>query len=429
MDFLHYLRARNWPTLLGYVLFIGMMSVGYYYNVTFVQLGLKDLGERILGLERTTVAAQMALLALITCVVALMTGWWMQRRGWGRSLPVKLRLAFGVVVLQTLLTVATPWILNSTLFLLWIVLTSVSLGVGVPAMFSMTVDLIPVRDRGYVAAVITALSYLAAAALANDWTVGTFTRQMLLIMPPGALLVGLLAFKRFDFMDQLAQQHRQPRFAHGRFVRATDEATRPSRRLMAFILFMFAVYFVDSLGFLRLVDTPIFMSGTWQSQALGARMFIGLAHVVAAAIAGILYAALSERSLLMWSLGIFALTHFMTMFQARLLPDNDATLGMPLLYATAVSLYTVLNFAVWADLSTPRTISLNSALGVALSGWTATFISTALAIQWQAGGMPLERHLALVDAAAMIFFVFMLVLSLCPVGGFRPGPLLREVET
>lgn len=46
MDLFQYVRARNWPVVAGYLFFIGMMAVGYLYNVTFVQLGLVDLGLR-----------------------------------------------------------------------------------------------------------------------------------------------------------------------------------------------------------------------------------------------------------------------------------------------------------------------------------------------------------------------------------------------
>jgi hypothetical protein len=56
MDFWLHLKARNWPVMAGYLLFIGMMAVGYFYNVTFVQLGLKDLGERVLALSPAAVA-------------------------------------------------------------------------------------------------------------------------------------------------------------------------------------------------------------------------------------------------------------------------------------------------------------------------------------------------------------------------------------
>ena len=42
MTFWQFVRERNAPALLGYALFTGMLSAGYYYNLTFVQLGLEQ---------------------------------------------------------------------------------------------------------------------------------------------------------------------------------------------------------------------------------------------------------------------------------------------------------------------------------------------------------------------------------------------------
>jgi len=151
------------------------------------------------------------------------------------------------------------------------------------------------------------------------------------------------------------------------------------------------------------------------------RLFIGLTHVVTALIAGVLYTALGERQLFLWIFGLFALTHLMYAIDIRtpdLIESGGNSLSSAMIYATAVSLYTVVNFALWADVSTPRTISRNTALGVALSAWTATFLSTALAGQFQAAGMSLEEHINLVDALALVFF-----LALLAVAYFRPaGP-------
>jgi hypothetical protein len=91
--------------------------------------------------------------------------------------------------------------------------------------------------------------------------------------------------------------------------------------------------------------------------------------------------------------------------------EGEITLALPMLYALAVSLYTVVNFAIWADLSTPETIPMNAALGVALSAWTATFLSTGLAIFWQGQGMTLERHIQIVDSVAMIAFIGLILLA------------------
>jgi len=413
MIFFSHLRRRNWPTILGYLLFIGMMAMGYYYNVTFIQLGLIDLGERRLGLSESAVAAYMAALALVTCVVALVTGFLLQRRPPLRSLHARLRLVFTVVVVQTVLTAVATLVNSQLLFLLWIIVASAALGVGMPVTFSLTVDLIPVRDRGYVAALITALAYFAAAAIPSDWRIEQFQFQLLLPMVGGAVTMAPLSFGRFPFVNVWAQQHRRPGFAYGRFVRvAADGKMRVSRRLIVLIALMFGIFFIDSLGFLRIVHTPAYVASTWRAPELAPHLVIAATHVVAALIAGVLYTALDERHLFLWIFGIFALVHFMYTFPFRF--GGGGQLAPAMLYAIAVSLYTVINFAIWADISTPNTIYRNAAVGVALSGWTATFISTALATYWRLSGISVDQHLRWVNAIAILFFLTLLSLPFLP---------------
>lgn len=412
MELLRYIKERNWATLFGYALFIGMLAVGYYYNVTFVQLGLVDLGERLIGMTRREVANNMAYLALFTSAVALFLGVWMMKRGWSRRFIIKLRLAFAVIAVQTVLTAVAPFIRSEEVFFAWIVIASLALGVGVPVTFGMTVDLIPRRDRGYVAAIITAIAYFAAPVLSAPWDIENFSRQMLVIMIPGLPVLGLLAFKRLAFIDRLAEQHKNPDFYYGRYVRRDQTGGgRISWRLVGLIILMFGVFFVDSLGFLRMTETPFLMESAWTSPELGPRLLLGWIHVAAALVGGILYTSLPGRSLFLWVFGLFGLVHLMYTFPFRFGSPDAPPFAMPMLYAVAVSLYTVINFAIWADVSTPRTISRNAALGVALSGWSATFISTALAIRWEAAGVPLEQHLRIVDSLAVLFFLGMLLLS------------------
>lgn len=421
MDFLRYVRARNWPVVAGYLLFTGMMAIGYFYNVTFVQLGLKDLGERALALAPMAVAQHMAVLALLTCIVALAAGWAMTRRGWGIGLHARLALALGVILAQTALTAVAPRVASQPQFLLWIVACSLALGVGVPATFSLTTDLIPVRDRGMAAAVITAAAYFAAAAFPGGWQIEPFSRAMLWIMIPGAAALGgivALALSGRTFVArwaaELAQNHQKDRFGHGRFVQ--HNGGRINGRFLGFLALMFGIFFIDSLGFLRIIDTPILVDGAWQSPQQTPRLILAVTHVVAALVAGVLYTYLDERTLFYWIFGLFALTHLSYTFRVWLLPETTMTaLGTPVLYATAVSLYTVVNFALWADFSTPQTAPRNTAVGVALSGWTATFLSTALAIRWHSGGMPLDEHLRIVQALALLFFLGMLVFAVRPV--------------
>ena len=51
-------QALNLPRLFGFLLFVGMMAAGYYYNLTFVQLGLDDFGTRWLGLSEAWLPAR-----------------------------------------------------------------------------------------------------------------------------------------------------------------------------------------------------------------------------------------------------------------------------------------------------------------------------------------------------------------------------------
>jgi MFS family permease len=389
-----------------------MMAAGYYYNLTFVQLGLEDFGTRWLGLSEASVARDMALLALLTCGIALIFGWWMKLQGWGFQFRKKLQVSLGVVVTQTFLTTVLPAVHNEAGFIAWLVLVSVTLGIGVPVMFSLTTDLVPVKQRGVAAALVTALAYTAAEMLSDAWTFEFFRERLLWVLALGSLGMGVLAFIRHPWLDVLAQQHKDPRFGIGRFVRRKKGGVlRPSRRIRGLILVMFGIYFIDSLGFLRLLKVPGFMEETWQSPLITERIFIAVTHVVGALIAGVLYSALSERQLFTWILGLFALTHLQYSLHIRVTGDAQVALAMPMLYALAVSLYTVINFAIWADLSTPETISMNSALGVALSAWTATFLSTGLAIYWQGQGLSLVRHIQIVDSLAILLFLAMIMLA------------------
>ncbi|HEX2916127.1 MAG TPA: hypothetical protein VH186_35535 [Chloroflexia bacterium] len=208
-------------------------------------------------------------------------------------------------------------------------------------------------------------------------------------------------------MEKLERQQALPQFGLDRFLRQDERTGRPTanKKFFGFVLFLFAIYFIDSLGFLRLIFTPQYMETTWQAPELGPHLFIGGVHVVGAIIAGVLYSELDEKALLLWIFGIFSLVHLIYLFEMRFSPEGNAPLAMPMLYALAVSLYTVLNFALYSDLSTPETASLNAALGAALSGFSATFISTALAVQWQLSGMELATHLSLVASLAMVFFL------------------------
>jgi hypothetical protein len=171
---------------------------------------------------------------------------------------------------------------------------------------------------------------------------------------------------------------------------------------------MFGVFFVDSLGFLRIIETPAYIYTSWQSPDFGVHLLIGGVHVLTAAMGAVLYANFGRRWLFLLVFGLFGFTHLMYVFDVRAGLGN-APLLMPLFYAGAVSFYTVLNFAIWPDMATRETIGRHSAIGVGLAGFLATFLSTAVVLFLDSIELPLASHLNVVDALALLLFVTLLV--------------------
>jgi MFS family permease len=410
--FIEYVRRGEWATIVGYVLFVVLMAAGYYYNITFVQLGLIDLGVRLVGMTRTQVSMWMAGLALLTFVTAISAGVTMDRCGWSTDLWTKLRLLFAVVVVQFVLTVVAPHVRSVPAFGAWIVVGSLSLGVGFPVSFSLAIDLIPVPDRGHIAAIITAVTYFAANAYPLDWSIDVFSQLLTAAMLPGVVVLGVLVSGRVtllnDLVDQLADQHEQ--FGTGRFCHPTPVGTRT----LAFwspVVLMFGVFFVDSLGFLRIIETPALVLSSWQSPDLSTRLAIAVVHAVGALMAGVLYVNFDRNGLFLWVFALFSLTYVLYTTDLRvaaLFPGaagGDASILNPLLYSLTVSFYTTLNFALWPDLSTAETIGTHSAIGIGMAGWLATFLSTAVSLYLDATEVGLLSHLNLVNALALLLFV------------------------
>jgi len=405
---------NRWHVAAGYGLYTAILTAGYYYNLTFVQLGLIDLGERRVGLPGTTVSMTMGGLALGALAVALLMGWTMDRRGWGGALRVKLRILFAVVVVQAALTVAAPFVVAAGPFFGWVAVCSISIGTGIPVTFSLMLDLIPVRHRGHVAATTAGLAFFVAAIYPREWRIEEFATVMTWGMVPAAAIFGVLAFGRRGaparLVDTLADG--AARHGPGRFVRPPHR--RSNAVFWGLVAVMFAVFFIDSLGFLRIIEAPTYILSSWQSPETGPRLFIGVTHVVGAAMAGVLYMSFDRPWLIVWILGLFAFTHLLYTSHLLVGPSGmDPPLILPLFYVLAVSFYTTLNFALWPDLSTAEDIGMRTALGVGVSGWLASFLSTALALYSRSEGLSLLSHLRLVNALALLLAVGVPVALYC----------------
>lgn len=407
MQATEYLRRREWIPLLGYGLFVSVLAAGYYYNLTFVQLGLIDLGTRVVGLSRFRVSVWMAALALVAFAVALLAGVLLDRTGVSRNLRAKLRLLWVVVLAQLALTLTAPLLQTNLQFGGWVLCCAAAIGVGMPTTFSLAVDFVPVEDRGPVAAATTAVAYFLANVYPTQWRIESFSLVMSAAMIPAVVVLGILAFRHTGIVETLAVNHERDDFGIGRFCRPRPVRTR-SYEFWSVVFLLFGVFFIDSLGFLRIIETPAYIYTSWQSPDFGVHLLIGAIHVLTAVMAGILYTNFDRRWLFVLVFGLFGFTHLMYVFDIRA-GVGDAPLLLPLFYAGAVSFYTVLNFAIWPDLSTPDTIGRHSAIGVGLAGFLATFLSTAVVLYTESENVPLDTHLNAVNALALLFFFLLLV--------------------
>ncbi|HEX6129603.1 MAG TPA: MFS transporter [Candidatus Limnocylindria bacterium] len=406
--------GRTPSTWFGATLLIGLLTGGYVYNLTLIQLGLPDFGTRVLGLPRADVAWMMAGLAVVTALTAVAVAGAMLRSG-RTSFRAKLRIASVSAAGQVVLTMVLGLVGDAVGLWAWMLVAGALLGAGIPAAFGLVVDLVPVRWRGYVAAAATAIAYALAATLSGEWRAESFVALLLPPMGVGAAILLVFAFWRMPFADVLGSHQRDARYGVGRYAGAGGQ-------LVPALIALFVIFFIDSFGFLRLVETPAYLNAAWQSGETGDRVLIAGAHVLGALVAGVLYTHLGHRSLLGWIFGIFALVHLMYLFDVRLMGGGSQALAMPALYALGVSLYTVVNFAIWADLSNARTVVMLSAIGVAASAWTATFLSTALAITWNQT-RPLEEHLEWVAALALVGLLIVAVVQVY--GRRRPESRVR----
>ena len=103
----------------------------------------------------------------------------MSAREWGRRFVFKLRVVFLIILGQLILTSLTFLVRTPGAFYAWVIACSILLGMGVPLTFSFTVDLIPHRDRGEAAALVTAIAYLAANLIPASWQVEDFVVTLL----------------------------------------------------------------------------------------------------------------------------------------------------------------------------------------------------------------------------------------------------------
>nr|MDO8111715.1 hypothetical protein [Candidatus Sigynarchaeota archaeon] len=349
---------------IGQFLVISLMIGAYVYNIGFIQLGIPNLGKIKLGIDPNIMGFYMALLAIITASIAVIWGYHLNKKN--LSVLKKIDLTLVATFLQLLLTIwaglmMDPWQLPE-----WIVLTSVVLGLAIPVSFSLMFDVIPRKNRGLVAGLIAGLAFFLANTSPFPWTIDGFVQESLVSMIPGLLVFALI--RLFGKMPSCFPKHTDIEAHEGRFA---------SHNIILVLVLMFTIFFVDSLGFLRIIAEPAIYNQTWHS-SIETRGILAVVHLITGIGAGFLYARKNE-----WTTGILALLLLMIadaffLLETSLMPSTTILL-IASVYCSAVSTYTAINFAIWADISNKDNAVKNAALGIGIGGWLSTFLSTMVA--------------------------------------------------
>ena len=373
-------------TYIGHLLVIGFMVGGYIYNVKFIQVGIPHLGEVKLGISPPEMGGLMALLAIITTVVAIIWGIQLGKLKWNVHQKIDAIIVVGIA--QLVLTLGAPLIPEKFTLTTWIILTSTTLGFAIPLTFPLLYELIPTKHRGLVAGFIAGLAYLAGNWSPAEWTIESLATESLLMIIPGLGI--FLVLRLSGFLNKWIPLRSDYAAYEGRFT---------SRPLVGVVGLMFIVFFIDSLGFMRIISTPALVNATWQAP-FETRAILGVVHFVAGVGAGYLYSRTDE-----WIIGIIALGLYIIadgLFSLYTPAMNQVELtSIACLYCATVSVYTVNNFAIWADISTRENVSKNAALGIGIGGWLSSFLSTTVAFQL-ATSVPFATHLLLPAILAAI---------------------------
>ncbi|WP_065813940.1 MFS transporter [Natronomonas pharaonis] len=394
--------AGRTPTkaAVAFAVYVSVLTAAYYYNLTFIQLGLTDLGLERLGLSPERVAVGMGVLALVTLCTTLVSGYLMDRLGVGANPLSKFRVLFGIVVLQVATTYAVTAVTSFEQFLTWIALCSLLLGTAIPFAFSLLLDLVRPGIRGYAAGAVAGCAFFLAALFPFEWTIESFVPSAVAVLAPVALLLGVLSVPSIGDWVSGSRTDDSP----GRQPVGVTQSGMLTAAFVGGVVLLFGAFFVDSLGFVRIIESE-YVEASWQSSELGTRLLIAMTHVIGGLAAGVAYAKLRYHWLFVATFVLFAAAQFLYVYDAAVGGPAALAAVRPLLYVLAVSCYTTVAFALWPDLATPDRVGTYTAVGIGIGGWLATFTSTAAALVSERAEIALEVHLFIVGSVSVAFLL------------------------
>lgn len=407
-------------TRAAFGVYVVVLAAAYYYNLTLVQLGVTDTGMQRLGLAMEVVAGAMGLLAVVTLAVTLLSGTLIDRWGWGLRTVVKCRVLFGIVVLQIGVTALLPAVASLPGFLLWIMACAVLLGAAIPVAFSLMLDLVAPGMRGYAAGAVTGCAFALAVLVPYEWAVGNFVPAAIAVLTPAAVALGAAAGapRLVDGLDPGDRTGRGARGADRTSERTRDQSWAVTAPLVGGVLLLFGAFFIDSLGFVRIIEQAQYVETSWQSSAITVRGTLAVTHVVGGLAAGVVYTKGRLLWVFMTAFALFGLAQCLYVYDIVVGGPSVLTTVIPLVYILAVSSYTTVAFALWPDLATPGTIGRYTAVGIGVGAWTATFSSTALALVSELVQLRIAWHLGVVAGLSAGFLLLTVLWSpIADIGG------------
>jgi hypothetical protein len=371
-----------------------MLVANYISGVKLVQWGIPYLGGVTCAVPDGQLNLLMALMAIISCVVAIISGIMFDKV----SLKFKSRLMLLLVCfgIQGSIVFLANFISTPAQFTAWILVFSAILGLLICQPFVFMFLLIPTKHRGILAGIITGLAYLIGNFSMAEWTFKGLSMETITVtIPLGVLIMyalfNLQKMKMFDYTPEKDAAY------SGQYSK--------NYKFALVVLLMFGAYFVDSFGFLRLKEEPFFWT-IWGGE-FGVKMYLGISHLIAAVIMGYIYQKKKQMGPII--VFISALSGFVICdFLFSSYPTGAFLLITSYLYCATVSFYTINSFTVWSDISNSKNISSRAGIGIGIGGWLSSFLSTALTEQLLISlpGIDGYRiHLMLSGSIAIIFLI------------------------
>ena len=377
--------------VLPYLYIIPTVAAAFMSVITFVQIGLPLLGTEVLGIPELTVSAIIIGFAFAGAAGALLGGKILDFIK--DSLKKKLLLSLLISILSLGIMKLIPNLASSTDYLLWMLLLGFVSGVGSVNLYSLLFDLIPTGYRGRIGGIIVAMIYgIGPFIVPSNRTFEAYTashpaKTALQLIGLGAMII-ILIFKIVPKETIKINHGDKPRYDY---------------KFKEVLVLLTIILFIDSFGFIRAINEPEFVKQTWEG-GMGIRTFISIVHIISALVCGYLYDKKSPYFIVKISLIAFFIGNMFFAFMYQTSMESALVYLFPLVYAPAVSIYTLLFLMIWADITTEETEGKIYGLGLAVAAWLASFISTGL-VSIIATFMSPQVHVGLTGIGALVAFI------------------------